>query len=152
MTLDTPTTEPIDTAETRILGRQIEAGTAPQFIRQTIKEATGNSNREASNAVRRAEALHDLPKVVEQLESGDLSTGQVDLIVKAVNDTSAQTVADDPGLIDRIKEATVNKGYRLVKDWALKINSDEDLAKRHTRQHAKREIGFYQDDAVRFAH
>ena len=98
-------------AETRVLARQIDAGWATHTIRQTIKDSTGTSNREAAQAVRRAEALHGLPQIVDGLESGELSTGQADLIVKAIDETSADTVAGSD-LIDRVKESTVDHGGR----------------------------------------
>lgn len=134
-------------AETRVLARQIDAGIGSHQIRQIIKDSTGSSNRDAAQTVRRAEALHQLPDLVGQMETGELSTGQADLVAQAVSNTSADTVTSDPGFVDRLKEATVDEGTRIMKDWVIEQQDPDGLRNRHEQMKARREASFFTDSS-----
>ncbi len=120
----------LDAIEATVLGRKLKQGASERTVEHLAKTKTGISLRSAKKKVTRAKATAANPDLGDRLESGRLSTEQVDLIADAAERTDG-VAAVDTDLISAIGATDVDQGRKLAHDYVRRHTTQADVEQRH---------------------
>jgi hypothetical protein len=134
----------LDGVEAKRLAAEMAPDEDERPTRRRAAAGGARSRAAARRAARRAAAVKKNPKLVDDMNSGRLSSEQADTIADAASKSDG-AAACDQGLIDAVAEAGVDAGRRIASDW-LQQRADKDKTQsRHDRQHRLRRMSTYTD-------
>ncbi len=128
----------VDALEARLLTAATDRTFDPAAGLELLRAGGGCSQREARRRLRRAEALDQMPAVAGALAEGDITAEHADALVQAARTTSAETVNDDTGLLEKAKAMPADLAAREVADWTSHHQTMENREAKFRRQRAMR--------------
>ena len=112
---------------------------------EALSQSAGLSRREAHNQVKTAQAIAEMPKLRDAVESGRVSVTNATRLAEAVDKTSAQAVDGDRELLAKAESMRPEQFAREARRWVTDRDGDGGEAE-HARQRARRSLRVWDTD------
>ena len=112
---------------------------------EVLASTAGLSRREAHSQVKTAQAIHDMPRLRDAVESGRVSTTNAARLAETVEKTSAADVDADAELLTKAESMRPEQFTKAARRWAVERNGDSGTSE-HARQRAQRRVRMWDAD------
>ena len=112
---------------------------------EVLAEVAGLSRREAHSQVKTGQAIREMPKLRDAVESGRVSVVNAKQLAEAVDKTTAADVDADGDLLAKAESMRPEQFAREARRWAVERQGDSGESE-HRRQRARRCVRVWNAD------
>ena len=111
-----------------------------------LNQVGGLSRSDAARNARTDSELAEIPAARTGLSEGEISFANAARLAHAARKTSPQAVQDDPEFVELAKTLPADEFAKAAQQWAIRRQSNDELAAQHRRNRRNRNVRFWSGD------